>query len=45
MSRASKTKIYIDRTKDDYRDQPRVVTISGAKAQIEIAKVMSCYCQ
>lgn len=38
MSRASKTKIYIDRTKDDYRDQPRVVTISGAKAQIEIAK-------
>ena len=41
MSRASKTKIYIDRTQDDYRDKPRVITISGAKPQIEIAKVHS----
>ena len=39
MSRASKTKIYIDRTQDDYRDKPKVVTISGAKIQIDVAKV------
>ena len=51
MSRASKTKIYIDRTQDDYRDKPRVITISGAKPQIEIAKVTTiimitvCLCE
>ena len=39
MSRASKCKIYIDRTQDDYRDRPRVVSISGPKEQIEVAKV------
>lgn len=38
MSRASKTKILIDKTRDSYRDKPQIVTIIGAKDQIIIAK-------
>jgi hypothetical protein len=31
--------VYIDRTKDDYRNIDRTVTITGTKEQIEVAKV------
>lgn len=42
MSRASRAKVYIDRTRDDYHDTERIVTITGTKEQIEIAKVSPC---
>ncbi|XP_045179125.2 tudor and KH domain-containing protein-like [Mercenaria mercenaria] len=38
MSRASKTKILIDKTRDSYLDKPQIITIVGAKDQIVVAK-------
>ncbi|KAL3854394.1 hypothetical protein ACJMK2_013665 [Sinanodonta woodiana] len=40
ISRSSNTKIYIDRTRDGYRDGPRPITITGSLENIEIAKGM-----
>lgn len=40
ISRSAKAKVYIDRTKDGYRDVDRTVTITGTKEQIEVAKEM-----
>ncbi|KAK3593506.1 hypothetical protein CHS0354_037029 [Potamilus streckersoni] len=40
ISRSTNTKIYIDRTRDSYRDDPRPITITGTLENIEIAKGM-----
>lgn len=38
MSRSSKAKIIIERTRDESRDTPRSVTITGTRDQVDLAK-------
>lgn len=40
ISRSSSAKVYIDRTKDEYRDIDREVQISGTREQIDLAKTL-----
>lgn len=40
MGRSSNTKIFIDRTREEYRKEPRLITLVGTKANIEIAKTL-----
>ena len=39
ISRASGARVYIDRTRDEYRDVEREVQITGTQTQIDLAKV------
>lgn len=40
ISRTSHAKVFVDRTRDDYRDAQKAVTITGTRDQIEVARSM-----
>lgn len=41
ISRSSNARVFIDRTKDEYRDIDREVQITGTREQIDLAKVIT----
>lgn len=41
ISRSSNARVFIDRTKDEYRDIDREIQITGTREQIDLAKVIT----